>query len=146
MRFLVAVSGFVVAVAFVLALAFGPAQAQSPENDLSWQSVITNQIEAFRRGDAGAALGFAGAGFRTHYSDPAAFYADIKRMGYGPIVDSRGHSFGGFERVEDHAVLQIVTVQGPDQGLYEALYRMGEEDGGWRVQGVFMRKQAGVGI
>lgn len=145
MRFLVAISGFVAAFVFVLALAFAPAQAM--EKDLVWQSVITKQIEAFRRGDAVGALGYAGAAFKAQYDDPNAFYADIKRMGYGPIVDSLSHSFGAFEKDPgDTAVVQVVTILGPKQGLYEAVYRLSAEPDGWRVQGVFMRKQEGVGV
>ncbi|WP_160300084.1 DUF4864 domain-containing protein [Devosia limi] len=119
------------------------AQTEEPP----WQAVVTGQIEAFRSGDGAAALEFAGAGFRARYSDPALFYADILRSGYRPIVESRSHSFGEATQVSDTAVLQVVRFVGPDLGLYEALYQLADEpDAGWRVQGVMLRRDAGVGI
>ena len=133
------------ALAFLAFLAVGPARAQ--DKALEWQAVVTGQIEAFRSGDGVAALELAGAGFKARYSDPARFYADILASGYRPIVESRSHSFGEFNEVSDTAVLQVVRFVGPDQGLYEALYQMANEpDVGWRVQGVLLRKEAGVGI
>lgn len=111
-----------------------------------WQVTITNQIEAFRRGDAEAALDLAGMGFKARYDSPSRFYDAIKMSGYGPIVDSRSHSFGGYEMMGSEVVAQVVLLQGPDQGLYQALYQLAAEPDGWRVQGVVLRKRSGVGI
>jgi hypothetical protein len=113
-----------------------------------WQAVVTGQIEAFRAKDGAGALSFAGQGFRTQFEgQPEAFYAAIVATGYQPIVDSRSHSFGAFEMVSETVVMQVVRLVGPDQGLYEALYQLGDEPGeGWRVLGVALRKEAGVGI
>ncbi|WP_332687826.1 DUF4864 domain-containing protein [Devosia sp.] len=123
-----------------------PAQAQT--DGAPWQASITGQVEAFRAGDGEAALAFAGQGFRTQFEgQPQAFYAAIVASGYGAIADSRSHSFGEFNRVSDTAVLQVVNFVGRDQGLYEALYQLVDEPGeGWRVQGVALRKEAGLGI
>lgn len=36
---------------------------------------------------------------------------------------------------------------GTDQALHEAVYQLVDEPGeGWRVQGVIMRREAGIGI
>lgn len=123
-----------------------PSLAQ-PE-DAPWQAVVTGQIEAFRAGDGVAALGFAGEGFRTQFEDrPEAFVAAIAASGYGPIVESRSHSFGTFNKVSDISVLQAVTFVGPDQSLHEAVYQLADEPGqGWRVQGVVLRRQAGLSV
>ena len=129
----------------LIGLAF-PAWAQTDETP--WQATVTGQIEAFRAQDGAAALSFAGQGFRTQFADqPDSFYAAIIASGYQPIVDSRSHSFGEFNKVSDTSVLQVVKFVGPDQGLYEALYQLADEPGeGWRVQGVALRKEAGIGI
>ena len=113
-----------------------------------WQTTVTGQIEAFRSGDGAAALTFAAKGFRTQFEgQPDAFYAAIIATGYQPIVDSRSHSFGEFNKVSDTIVMQVVRFVGPDQGLYEALYQLGDEpDEGWRVLGVALKKEQGVGI
>lgn len=122
-----------------------PAQAQS--EDTPWQATVSGQIEAFRAGDGVAALDYAGAGFKTQFTDPNDFIKAIAASGYGPIVASRSHSFGTFTKVSDTVVLQVVKFVGPDQSLYEALYQLANEpDVGWRVQGVVLRKEQGVGI
>lgn len=134
------------AVAMMLVALVAPAMAQ--DDAAPWQATVTGQIEAFRAQDGATALGFAGQGFRTQFDGhPDVFYAAIIASGYQPIVDSRSHSFGEFEKVSDTAVLQVVKFVGPDQGLYEALYQLADEPGeGWRVQGVALRREAGVGI
>jgi hypothetical protein len=122
-----------------------PAVAQVDK--VPWQAVVTGQIEAFRAGDGAAALKLAGAGFKEQFRDPDIFLAAVVASGYGPIVESRSHSFGEFTKLSDTAVMQVVRFVGSDQGLYEALYQMVDEpDTGWRVQGVALRRQEGVGI
>jgi hypothetical protein len=134
-----------VALAFVMAL-LSPGVAQA--DDVPWQASITGQIEAFRAHDGAAALALAGAGFRKQFDGQGeAFYGAILATGYQPVVQSRSHSFGDFNRVSDTQVNQIVHLVGPDQGLYDALYQLVDEpDVGWRVLGVILRKQAGIGI
>ena len=133
------------ALAMMVALLL-PAAAQ--DDAAPWQATVSGQIEAFRAKDGATALSFAGEGFRTQFDgQPEAFYAAIVAIGYQPIVDSRSHSFGAFETVSETVVMQVVRLVGPDQGLYEALYQLGNEPGeGWRVLGVALRKEAGVGI
>ncbi|GLQ52813.1 DUF4864 domain-containing protein [Devosia nitrariae] len=111
-----------------------------------WQAAISSQIEAFRAQDGAGALAVASAGFRAQFSDPQLFYEAILAAGYGPIMDSRSHTFGEFERVGADSAVQIVLVVGPDQGLYEALYEMRQETDGWRVFGVALRREEGVAI
>lgn len=125
-------------------LALSPAWAQ--EAEMPWRDAVDGQIEAFRSGDAEAALEFAGAAFKATYDDAERFLADVNRAGYAPIVASRSHSYGSFREVDDQ-VIQIVNLVGPDRSLYEAIYRLEDEPGeGWRVQAVVMRKAQGMGI
>ena len=135
----------VLALAFMLLALMLPAQAQTEEQ--AWQAVVSGQIEAFRAGDGEAALGFAGAGFRQQFSDPEVFLAAIVATGYGPIMGSRSHSFGPSTRLSETLVTQVVQLVGEDGSLYEAFYQMRHEpDIGWRVAGVVLRKQPGIGI
>jgi len=127
-------------------LAFPVLAAGDGKAEAAWQAVITGQIEAFRAGDGDTALSLAGAGFQARFKDPAAFVAAIEASGYDPIVRSVSHSFGEFEQVDDTHVVQIVRIVGPDQLIYEALYQLENEDGGWRVQGVALRRRQGVAI
>ena len=134
-----------VAMAVMLVGVVAPVYAQ---DDAPWQATITGQIEAFRAEDGAAALSFAGQVFRTQFEgQPEAFYVAIIASGYEAIVDSRSHSFGEFNKVDELTVMQVVNFVGPDQGLYSALYQLADEPGeGWRVQGVALRREAGVGI
>lgn len=118
------------------------------QDDAPWQATVTGQIEALRAEDGATALSFAGEGFRMQFAgQPNAFYAAIIASGYGAIAESRSHSFGEFNTVSDTTVLQVVDFVGPDQELYQALYQLAEEPGeGWRVQGVVLRREAGIGI
>ncbi|CAN7508457.1 DUF4864 domain-containing protein [Devosia sp. LjRoot16] len=111
-----------------------------------WQSVITSQIEAFRSKDAAGAFSYAGAGFQVTFPSAEAFFNAIVTAGYAPIMESRSHSFGKFQKLGDKAVAQEVKFVGNDQGLYSAIYMLAEEANGWRVQGVQLAKAAGVGI
>lgn len=122
-------------------------QAGAQEEMPAWQESITGQILALRQGDAEAALGFAGAGFRESYDDAERFVADVESSGYGPIIESRSHSFGAHRELGTGLVMQVVNLIGPDQGLWEAIYQMAEEpEEGWRVQGVVLRRAPGLGI
>ena len=114
----------------------------------AWQATVTGQIEAFRAGDGAGALGYAGEAFRTQFEgQPEAFLVAIVASGYGPIVESRSHSFGESRQVGETMALQAVDFVGSDQGLYTAMYQLANEPGeGWRVQGVVLRREAGVGI
>lgn len=122
-----------------------PASAQS---DMPWQATVTGQVEAFRAADGETALTFAAEAFRTQFEGrPDVFLAAIAASGYAAIVESRSHSFGEFNKVSDTQVLQEVNFVGPDQSLYSALYELADEPGeGWRVQGVALKREAGVAI
>ncbi|MCR6673915.1 DUF4864 domain-containing protein [Devosia ginsengisoli] len=134
------------ALTMLLAALVAPGVAQG--EPAPWQAVVSGQIAAFRAQDGAAALGFAGQGFRMQFAgEPEMFDEAIAAAGYGAIGESRTHSFGAFNRISETAVLQVVTFVGADQLLYEAVYQLADEpDEGWRVQGVVMRRAAGLGI
>lgn len=122
------------------------AQGSEAADELPWQDVISSQIQAFRDKDAPAAFSYAGAGFQVTFQNAEVFFEAIVRSGYAPIMESRSHSFGGFQRIGDIGVVQEVRFVGKDQELYSAIYQLTEEEVGWRVQGVQLVRQAGVAI
>lgn len=134
------------ALTMLLAALVAPGAAQ--DDPSPWQAVVSGQIAAFRAQDGATALGFAGQGFRMQFAaQPELFDEAIVAAGYGAIEESRSHSFGEFNRVGESAVLQVVQFVGSDQRLYEAVYQLADEkDEGWRVQGVVLRRTAGLGI
>lgn len=125
------------------------AQAEAPvavPDPVEWQSAITGQLEAFRAGDGPAALLFAGNGFKAAFPDPSKFYGAILSGGYEPLLTSRSHSFGEYQMMGEDAVLQMVTIIGPNQLLYDALYQMVREDGVWHVAGVQLNQIEGIAV
>lgn len=139
-----AIMRVILAMAMMLFALAIPSLAQ--DDATPWRATVDGQIAAFQAKDGGAALEFAGAGFRTQFEgQPDAFYAAILASGYQPIVDSRSHSFGEVRKVSDTSVIQVVKLVGPDGAYYEALYQLTDEpDLGWRVQGVVLRKELGT--
>ncbi len=111
-----------------------------------WQDVITSQIQAFRDHDAPAAFSYAGVAFQASFPNAETFFIAIIQSGYSPIMESRSHSFGAFRLVDDTGVTQHVKLVGKDLQLYEAVYRLTREPGGWRVQGVQLMQPNGVAI
>lgn len=145
-RFVTSLAG-VLAAFMLLVAAVSAQETTTPSTALEpWQSVITSQIEAFRAKDAPGAFQYAGAGFQVAFPSAEAFFSAIVGAGYAPIMESRSHSFGKFEKMGDKAVVQEVKLVGNDQSLYEAFYQLAEEKDGWRVQGVQLLKQAGMGV
>jgi hypothetical protein len=130
-----------------LLLFIAPAQGQAQDDPLAaeWQAVITGQVEAFRAHDGAGALSFAGASFKQNFTNPADFEKAIRDWGYSAIMDSRSHSFGPYQQVNEDVVLQAVKFTGPDSVLYEAIYQLNREPEGWRVGGVQLVKTTGMG-
>jgi hypothetical protein len=149
----IAMSKLLVVFQLVVAAAIGamlmttPLRAEdaAPVPD-EWQAVITGQIQAFRDHDPDAALSYAASGFKSTFSDSKVFFVTIMSGGYAPIMTSRSHSFGEFKVLGPDAVLQEVLLVDSDQKLYRAIYQLGREADGWRVQGVQMMKQEGIGV
>lgn len=130
----------------VLVLMAGLAQAQEPAAEQPWQSVVTAQIEAFRAHDAAGAFQYAAAPFQTAFPTAEAFFVSIMGAGYAPIMDSSSHSFGSFQQLDAHSVVQEVMLTGKDLSRYEAIYMLTEEAKGWRVSGVQLAKTPGIGV
>lgn len=111
-----------------------------------WQDVISSQIQAFRDHDAPAAFSYAGVAFQATFPNAETFFIAIIQSGYSPIMESRSHSFGAFRLIGDTGVMQHVKLVGNDLKLYEAVYQLAREPGGWRVQGVQLMQPSGVAI
>lgn len=130
---------------FSLLLFAAPVQAQDDPAAAEWQAVITGQVEAFRMHDAPVAMSFAAASFQQSFKTPEEFEQAIRDWGYQAIMESRSHSFGPYQQVDPNVVLQAVRFTGPDSILYDAIYQLNKEPGGWRVGGVQLMKTAGMG-
>jgi hypothetical protein len=132
----------------IAALAAPVRAEETPEQATAapWQEVITSQIQAFRNHDAPAAFSYAGIGFQASFPNAETFFVAIIQSGYAPIMESLSHKFAEFERVGESAVVQRVKFVGNDQQLYDAVFQLSEEPGGWRVQGVLLMEPNGVAV
>ncbi|MEQ1901979.1 MAG: DUF4864 domain-containing protein [Devosia sp.] len=130
--------------AFVMVL---PLHAEdAPPAPDAWQTVISSQIRALRINDAATALSYAEATFQQRYPDAEQFVLMITQTGYKPIVTSRSHSFGDYRIVAPDDVFQQVFLVDEDQSLYQAIYELKMEGAGWRVAGVQLARQPGLGV
>lgn len=149
MRALPTIRVWLVSLSIATAAFAVPLQAEETEAaiiDAPWQEVITSQIQAFRDRDAPAAFSYAGIGFQANFPNAETFFVAIIQSGYAPIMESLSHSFGEFKRVGEKGVVQQVKFIGTDQQLYEAVYQLSEEAGGWRVQAVLLMEPNGIAI
>lgn len=126
------------------ALADPPAPATPPADASAWQSVITQQIDDFRKGDAAGAFSLAAAAFHKTFADANAFMVAIAASGYTPILTSDSESFGQFEQVDPNTVMQMVFIDGPNGAHFDAVYQVGREGGAWRVMGVELAVDTGA--
>ena len=126
----------------------GPARAQDaglPQADRdAIRSVITTQLDAFRRDDAPGAYAEAAPGIKQLFPSPEIFL-DMVRRGYPPVYRPRSAEFTTVT-TEDGQIVQRVEIVGPDGDTHEALYTMEREpDGTWRIAGCVLTQSVRVG-
>lgn len=136
-----------VALLLLLCTFIGPGYAQgdlSAADRMAIQGVITRQLDAFQRDDAGAAFAFASPGIQTQFGTPDRFL-DMVRRAYPAVHRPRAVEFTGL-RLGEGGVVQEVELVGPDGALQLALYSM-ERDaaGAWRIAGCTLVPSARIG-
>ena len=98
---------------------------------------VLDQLAAFRRGDFGAAYGFASATIRTQFTLEA--FQEMVTRGYAPIARSaRGTVLGTRLLDAQHGYVEIRVV-GQDGQSIDALYELVDEQGEWKINGVLTR-------
>ena len=106
------------------------------------QSVITQQLERLRAGDAIGAFEFASPNIRKQFRDANRFMAMVA-AGYPQIRNSNNAKF--LDLVTAHGrLMQKVLIQGADGKVVIAGYIMVLIDGVWRIDGCFILPQAGT--
>ena len=136
---------------FVLfAAPWAPARADETPADLpaaerqAIQSVIGDQMKAFRADDAPAAFAYASPGIQGLFGDAGRFMAMV-RTGYPMVYRPRDARFGALVDV-DGQIVQKVRVVGPDGKPALALYFMQREaDGTWKIDGCQLTEDDAVG-
>ena len=120
------------------------ADSISATDKAEFQRIITAQITAFRADDGLTAYGFAAPMVQNIFPTPEIFMTMVKQ-GYRPVY--RPRSFNFTEALLDPMgrPSQKMTVVGPDEKSYIALYSMEKQpDGAWRIAGCTLLEIPGL--
>lgn len=130
----------VVALVLFVLVAPAPALADPPESG-AIQSVISRQIDAFRKDDGEAAYGFAAPGIKQLFPSSDAFMAMV-RMGYPQVYRPQSFDFGPLKQQEDGGVLQDVRIIDAAGEFWTAVYALERQpDGSWLISGCWILKR-----
>lgn len=116
-----------------------PLRAQ--EQDI--QTVITDQISAFRSDDFETAFTYAAPNIHRMFKTPDRF-GQMVRDGYPMVHRPQTFIFEDLRDV-DGSNIQNVLIEGQDGFYYRAEYDMLLTDQGWKIRGVRVFKAEGVG-
>ena len=109
------------------------------------RSVITGQIDAFRRDDADGAFRLAAPSIQGMFGTPGTFIEMVRR-GYAAVYRPRSFDFAALTQ-EAGMISQFVELVGPDGVAYTARYMMEEEpDGSWRISGCEIVQSRRLGV
>ena len=105
--------------------------------------VIERQISAFQKNDLQRAFSYASPTIQKKFGTPEVF-GKMVEMGY-PMV-WRPSRWQMVKLVDtSHGLVQVVLFVDESGREYEAGYLMQQIDGGWRVNGVHVRRRPSVG-
>lgn len=124
----------------VLALALLSANVAAKEPEREIQAVIIAQVIAFADDDAAAAWQLASDGIQQQFGSPDLFLAMV-RFAYPAIYRAASVQFGELIPHPGFAVQTLVII-GPDGRYWDSFYTMVEQDGRWRIGGVFIEEVA----
>ncbi len=134
-------AGFTMRNLFLVAAIFGsilPAAAQDAEQ-AAISAMITSQLEAFKRDDGAAAFSHAAPIIKQQFQSDAAFMEMVKR-GYQPVYRSKSYEFTELKQT-NLGLTQTVRITDNMGELWNALYRVEkQEDGSWKISGVWLFK------
>ena len=118
-------------------LALGSVDAAETEvTAADWSAikrVISQQLEALKRGEGERAFGYASEGIRAQFGDADNFLAMV-RASYAALLEARYSEFleGA---VVDGVIVQPLRLIAPDNTVRVALYTMERYQDGWRING-----------
>lgn len=110
----------------------GPVFAAEP---VPPEQVIREQIRALSDDDAEAAYTYASDGIKDIFASPEEFIEMVRNQ-YSALISPRSLSFSAPQSLTNDVVIQEVMVLDSRGESWQAVYRMGLADGGWRIEGV----------
>jgi hypothetical protein len=133
-----ALARMMAALVLVLMLGLAPARAQ----DRGIEQTITQQLEAFKADDVGAAFDFASPNIKNIFRTPENFGAMV-RQGY-PMVWRPGEVTYLEQREIAGAIWQKVQIVDGAGRVHILDYQMIQTAEGWQINGVQLLKQPDV--
>ena len=119
-------------------------QTVSDADRLSFQRIISEQIDAFRADDGARAYGYAAPAIQQIFPTAERFMAMVQR-GYMPVYRPQSFRFGEAGTDPAGHPIQRVTIVGPDGLTYEAVYTMQRQpDGTWLINGCALVRVPGL--
>ncbi len=107
------------------------------------QTVINNQMAAFKRDDADQAFSFAAPSIQRMFGSAETFIAMV-RQGYQPVYRPSQVRFADLA-YQDGVLIQTVRMVGPDGAPVTALYSMEQQaDGSWKIAGCQLTRDPGA--
>ncbi len=121
----------------------GSDQLPSQGETLSTQSVVRDQLEAFKARDHERAYSHAAPNIRGYFDTVDKFTSMVSR-GYDPIYNSEGHVFGR-NTVINNEIYQEVIITDTAGKQWQAVYTLKQqEDGSWKITGVKLNPYKGA--
>jgi hypothetical protein len=121
------------------AFAMTPATAQESGDKAAIQSVISRQMEAFKRDDAAGAYAFAAPGIKTLFPSPDGFLAMVRNK-YAPVYRPKSIAFGALKATEQGLTQTVAIIDAGGQA-WTALYVLAKgPEGQWQITGCFLIK------
>ena len=113
------------------------AQELTAADRLGIQTVIEQQLQAFRQDDAAAAFAFASPSIQAKFGTPAVFLRMVQTA-YQPVYRPRHVTFKELQ-LKDGVLTQAVFLVGPDGVPVMAVYLMQKQpDGAWKIDGCYL--------
>jgi len=126
-----------------LLISLPASQAQEPG---TLKSIISRQIEAFRRNDGVTAFGFASPQLRTVFKSPERFMEMVRRQ-YAPVYRPEEFRFGPNFLEKAGRPVQIVDIVDQQGRAWRAVYTFEQHtDGSWRIAAVQLEKLPGNNV
>ncbi len=122
-------------------LGAGPVRAQDAAAAI--RSVIGDQIDALREDDFERAFSFASPSIQRMFGNPENF-GEMVQNGYPMVWRPADVRFSGLSERNGRKV-QSVLVKDQEGALFVMDYEMIEDAGGWRINGVTVRRAGDAG-
>lgn len=131
--------------AVFMVCALGQTLAASDADRSAIRGIIQDQIEAFKRDDAGRAYSYASPTLQNRFGSQERFMAMVKE-GYTPVYRPRSYTMGEFKDTPDGTSL-AVQIQDQEGVDWVAIYTLEQQpDGTWRISGCYLAKAPGQAV